>query len=115
MCPDKIDTTSGFTFTARPIASALPRTSPSCSASIERPEHWVNHFVRTRDLQAETGGFTEFVGLPFVHMASPIYLQHKARRVSLTFRETSYARAVARIAHDGLIDNIQSGWVKIGS
>ena len=67
----------------------------------------------TRDLQAETGGFTEFVGLPFVHMAAPIYLQHKARR-GPTFRETLLVHAVARIAYRGLIDNIQSGWVKIG-
>jgi len=67
----------------------------------------------TRDLQAQTGGFTEFVGLPFVHMASPIYLQKRARR-GPTFRETLLVHAVARIAYRGYIDNIQSGWVKIG-
>jgi FO synthase len=81
--------------------------------SIEHPESWVRHLLVTRELQAETGGFTEFVGLPFVHMASPIYLQRKSRR-GPTFRENLLIHAVARIAYRGYIDNIQSGWVKIG-
>ena len=67
-----------------------------------------------RDLQRETGGFTEFVGLPFVHMASPIYLQHRARR-GPTFRETLLVHAVARIAYGNLIPNVQASWVKIGN
>jgi FO synthase len=69
--------------------------------------------VRTRDLQKETGGFTEFVPLPFVHMASPIYLQRKARR-GPTFREALLMHAVGRIAYDGLVPNIQVSWVKMG-
>ena len=81
--------------------------------AIEQPVHWARHLVRTRELQKETGGFTEFVGLPFVHMASPIYLQRKARR-GPTFRETLLVHAVARIAYHGLIPNIQASWVKIG-
>ena len=81
--------------------------------AVEDPRSWAKHFLVTRDLQAETGGFTEFVGLPFVHMASPIYLQRKARR-GPTFRENLLVHAVARIAYRGYIDNIQSGWVKIG-
>ena len=81
--------------------------------SVERPEHMARHFLRTRALQKETGGFTEFVGLPFVHMASPIYLQHRARR-GPTFRETLLVHAIARIVYHGLIDNIQVSWVKIG-
>ena len=68
---------------------------------------------RTRDLQKETGGFTEFVPLPFVHMAAPIYLKQSSRR-GPTFRETVLMHAVARIAYHGLIDNIQASWVKIG-
>jgi len=64
-------------------------------------------------LQKVTGGFTEFVGLPFVHMASPIYLQKNSRR-GPTFRETLLMHAVARIAYRGLIDNVQLSWVKIG-
>ena len=69
--------------------------------------------MRTRELQRETGGFTEFVPLPFVHMATPIYLQRKARR-GPTFREVLLMHAVARIAYHGDIDNIQASWVKLG-
>ena len=62
---------------------------------------------------AETGGFTEFVPLPFVHMAAPIFLQGKARP-GPTWREVVLMHAVGRIAYDGLIDNIQASWVKLG-
>src|SRR5665811_518482 len=78
-----------------------------------RDSSWARHIVRTRELQKQTGGFTEFVGLPFVHMAAPIYLQREARR-GPTFREVLLVHAVARIAYRGLIDNIQASWVKIG-
>jgi FO synthase len=81
--------------------------------SIEQPVHWARHMVRTRSLQKETGGFTEFVPLPFVHMASPIYLQRKSRR-GPTFREALLMHAVARIAYFGWVDNIQVSWVKMG-
>ena len=82
--------------------------------SVEHPDSWARHIVRTRDLQRLTGGFTEFVGLPFVHMASPIYLQ-KASRRGPTFREVLLVHAIARIAYRGLIDNVQLSWVKIGA
>ncbi len=86
--------------------------------AVEEPVHWARHIVRTRDLQKESMaigavGFTEFVGLPFVHMASPIYLQRKSRR-GPTFRETVLVHAVARLAYGSLIPNIQASWVKIG-
>ena len=81
--------------------------------SVEQPRSWARHLIRTRDLQKETGGFTEFVPLPFVHMAAPIYLQHKARR-GPTFREALLMHAVGRIAYTGSIDNIQASWVKLG-
>ena len=81
--------------------------------AVESPVSWARHMIRTRDLQKETGGFTEFVPLPFVHMASPIYLKRSARR-GPTFRETLLMHAVGRIAYHGQIDNIQASWVKIG-
>jgi FO synthase len=81
--------------------------------AVESPRSWARHFLRTRALQEETGGFTEFVGLPFVHMAAPIYLQRKARR-GPTFREVLLVHAVARIVYRGLIDNVQASWVKLG-
>ena len=81
--------------------------------SVERPEHVARHLLRTRALQKETGGFTEFVPLPFVHMATPIYLTGRARR-GPTFREVLLMHAVGRIAYAGAIDNIQISWVKTG-
>src|SRR4029077_13215245 len=81
--------------------------------SIEQPRSWARHLVVTRELQKETGGFTESAGLPFVHMAAPIYLQHRARR-GPTFREVVLMHAIARIAYRGWIDNIQGSWVKLG-
>ena len=82
--------------------------------SVEQPRSWARHLVRTRALQEETGGFTEFVPLPFVHMAAPIYLQRKARR-GPTWREAVLMHAVGRIAYDGSIPNIQASWVKLGA
>ncbi len=114
LCPDKIDTEQWLHAHRTAHKIGLRSNITIMFGSIESPRHWVNHFLRTRDLQKETGGFTEFVGLPFVHMASPIYLQHKARR-GPTFRENLLMHAVARIAYNGVIDNIQSGWVKIGA
>ena len=63
---------------------------------------WARHLLRTRDLQAETGGFTEFVPLPFVHMATPMFLQGKSRR-GPTFREALLMHAVARITYGELV------------
>ena len=68
--------------------------------AVEQPVHWARHMVRTRALQKETGGFTEFVPLPFVHMAAPIYLQHKARRGPDLPRGV-LMHAVGRIAYHG--------------
>ena len=113
LCPDKI-TTDEWLEAHRVAHSVGIRSNVTIMyGSIERPKHWVRHLLRCRDLQDETGGFTEFVGLPFVHMASPIYLQKKSRR-GPTFRENLLMHSVARIAFDGSIDNIQSSWVKIG-
>src|SRR5208283_2396529 len=79
-----------------------------------RPRSWARHIIRTRDLQRQTGGFTEFVPLPFVHMATPIYLQRRARR-GPTYREALLMHAVGRIAYRGAIDHIQVSWVKMGA
>jgi FO synthase len=81
--------------------------------SIEQPEHWISHILQTRALQKRTGGFTEFIPLPFVHMASPIYLKKRARR-GPTWREVVLMHAVGRIAYRGFIDNVQASWVKLG-
>jgi 7,8-didemethyl-8-hydroxy-5-deazariboflavin synthase CofH subunit/7,8-didemethyl-8-hydroxy-5-deazariboflavin synthase CofG subunit len=113
LCPDKITTDEWLEAHRAAHAVGLRSNVTIMAGSIEHPIHWARHLVRTRDLQKETGGFTEFVPLPFVHMASPIYLQRKARR-GLTFRECVLMHAVGRIAYHGWIHNIQASWVKIG-
>ena len=113
LCPDKVSSEEWLDAHRTAHQVGLKSNVTMMFGSVEHPESWVKHLLLTRELQAETGGFTEFVGLPFVHMASPIYLQNKARR-GPTFRENLLVHAVARIAYRGYIDNIQSGWVKIG-
>jgi FO synthase len=113
LCPDKINTEEWLECHRQAHGIGLKSNVTIMFGSIESPLSWARHIVATRDLQRETGGFTEFVPLPFVHMASPIYLMHKARR-GPTFRETLLMHAVGRIAYHGYIDNIQASWVKIG-
>ena len=113
LCPDKINTEEWLEVHRTAHKIGLRSNITMMFGSIEQPRHWVKHLLLCRDLQKETGGFTEFVGLPFVHMASPIYLQQKSRR-GPTFRETLLLHAVARIAYNKLIPNIQASWVKIG-
>jgi FO synthase len=113
LCPDKITTDEWLEAHRTAHSVGLQSNITIMFGSIEQPVHWARHIVRTRDLQRETGGFTEFVGLPFVHMAAPIYLQRRSRR-GPTWREVVLMHAVARIAYHGLIDNIQASWVKLG-
>src|SRR2546430_9362560 len=80
---------------------------------VDAPPHWVFHIRRIARIQSETGGFTEFVPLPFVHQNAPIYLAGKARP-GATFEESVRMHAVARILLDGLIPNVQVSWVKLG-
>ena len=113
LCPDKINTEEWLE--AHRIAHnvGLRSNVTMMFGSVENPIHWAKHLLATRALQKETRGFTEFVGLPFVHMASPIYLRKRARR-GPTFRENLLVHAIARITYHGYIDNIQASWVKIG-
>jgi FO synthase len=80
---------------------------------VDAPPHWVFHIRRLASIQRETGGFTEFVPLPFVHQNAPIYLAGKARP-GATFAETRRMHAIARILLDGVIHNVQVSWVKLG-
>ena len=113
LCPDKINSEEWLEAHRIAHQVGLRSNVTMMFGSVENPEHWAKHFIKTRSLQKETRGFTEFVGLPFVHMASPIYLRKGARR-GPTFRETLLVHAVARIAYHGYIENIQASWVKIG-
>jgi FO synthase len=113
ICPDKINTEEWLEAHRTAHRVGLRSNITIMFGSVEQPVSWARHMVRTRALQRDTGGFTEFVPLPFVHMATPIYLQKKARR-GPTFRETVLMHAVARLAYAGDIDNIQVSWVKMG-
>jgi FO synthase len=113
LCPDKITTDEWLDAHRTAHGVGLRSNVTIMFGAVESPVSWARHLLRTRALQAETGGFTEFVGLPFVHMATPLYLQRKARR-GPTFREVLLMHAIARITYRGLIDNIQFSWVKLG-
>jgi FO synthase len=113
LCPDKINTEEWLHAHRTAHSVGLRSNVTIMFGSVEQPRSWARHLLVTRDLQRETGGFTEFVGLPFVHMAAPIYLQHRSRR-GPTFREVVLMHAVARITYRGLIDHIQGSWVKLG-
>jgi FO synthase len=80
---------------------------------VDAPPHWVAHIRRLARIQDRTGGFTEFVPLPFVHQNAPIYLAGKARP-SASFEDNRRMHAVARILLDGRIENVQVSWVKLG-
>ena len=113
ICPDKINTEEWLHAHRTAHEVGLKSNVTIMFGTVERPEHVARHMLRTRALQLETGGFTEFVPLPFVHMATPIYLTGRARR-GPTFREVLLMHAVGRIAYAGAIDNIQISWVKTG-
>jgi FO synthase len=113
LCPDKVTTDEWLEAHRIAHRVGLRSNVTIMFGAIEHPVSWARHLVRTRELQRETGGFTEFVPLPFVHMAAPIYLKRGSRR-GPTFRETVLMHAVARIAYRGLIDNVQASWVKVG-
>ncbi len=113
ICSDKVNTEEWLEAHRTAHSVGLRSNVTIMFGTVERPVHVARHLVRSRALQKETGGFTEFVPLPFVHMATPIFLQGKARR-GPTFREVLLMHAVGRIAYRGWIDNIQASWVKCG-
>ena len=114
LCPDKINTEEWLEAHRAAHSVGLNSNVTIMFGAVEQPRSWARHLVRTRALQLETGGFTEFVPLPFVHMATPLYIQKRSRR-GPTFRETLLMHAVGRIAYRGAIDNSQLSWVKLGS
>jgi FO synthase len=92
----------------------IPTTSTMMYGHVDTPVHWVGHLRVLRGIQERTGGFTEFVLLPFVHASSPIYLAGMARP-GPTRRENRAVHALSRIMLHGSISNIQCSWVKLGA
>jgi FO synthase len=113
ICPDKVNTAQWLDVARTAHGLGLNTTSTIMYGHVEHPVSWAQHLLAVRDLQAETGGFTEFVPLPFVHMEAPMYLKGAARR-GPTFREAVLMHAVARLALHPHITNIQTSWVKMG-
>ena len=113
LCPDKIRTSqwADVMITAHEIG--LKSTATLMFGHIDYPAAWANHLEVIRQIQKRTGGFTEFVPLPFVHMGAPIFLRGRSRP-GPTWDEVVLVHSVARIAFDGLIPNIQASWVKLG-
>jgi len=113
ICPDKLTTDEWLNIIGTAHRVGLRTTSTIMYGHVETPLAWARHLKRIRALQRETGGITEFVPLPFVHMESPMYLKGHARK-GPTFREAVLMHAVARLALHPLITNIQVSWVKMG-
>jgi FO synthase len=113
LCPDKINTAQWLQVMQTAHAVGLRSTATIMFGHVDGYVHWARHLLRVRKLQERTGGFTEFVPLPFVHMEAPIYLKGRARK-GPTFREAILMHAVARLVLDPVISNIQASWVKMG-
>jgi FO synthase len=113
IAPDKVNTRQWLDVVGAAHRLGLRTTSTIMYGHIERPLSWARHLLALRDAQLETGGFTEFVPLPFVHMEAPMYLRGMARK-GPTFREAVLMHAIARLALHPLITNIQTSWVKMG-
>ena len=113
LCPDKLNTQEWLDIIEAAHHVGFRTTATIMYGHVEAPEHWARHLLRIRALQARTGGFTEFVPLPFVHMEAPMYLKGLARK-GPTFREAVLMHAVARLALHPVLTNIQASWVKLG-
>ncbi len=113
LCPDKILTSQWAEVMVTAHEVGLRTTATVMFGHVDGPASWANHIEVVREIQRRTGGFTEFVPLPFVHMGSPIWLAGRSRP-GPTWDEVILMHAVARIALMGAIDNIQASWVKLG-
>jgi FO synthase len=113
ICPDKINTAEWLEVMRCAHAIGLRSTATIMFGHVDQSRHWARHLLRIRALQASSGGFTEFVPLPFVHMEAPLYRKGKARR-GPTYREALLMHAVSRLALHPHVTNIQASWVKMG-
>ena len=114
LCPDKLKTDEWLSVMETAHSLGLKTTATIMYGHMEHPVHWARHLLHIRALQQRTGGFTEFVPLPFVHMEAPAFLKGFARR-GPTYREAVLMHAVSRIVLHPLIPNIQVSWVKMGA
>ena len=113
ICPDKVTTEQWLEVHDAAHRVGLRSNVTMMFGHVEAPRAWARHLIRAREQQRRSGGFTEFVPLPFVPMEAPIYVKGRARR-GPTFGEALLVHAVARLALHGWIDNVQASWVKLG-
>ncbi len=113
ICPDKVTTAQWLEVHDAAHRAGLRSTTTIMFGHMDSPRSWARHLLRLREQQRRTGGFTELVPLPFVHMEAPIYLKGRARP-GPTFREALLVHAVARLALHPWITNIQASWPKLG-
>ena len=113
ICPDKISTAQWLDVHEAAHRAGLRSNVTIMFGHVDGPRNWARHLLAVRELQRRTGGFTEFVPLPFVHMEAPIYLRGGARR-GPTFGELLAMHAVGRIALHPWFENVQVSWVKAG-
>lgn len=113
ICPDKLTTNQWLSIVREAHSCGLRTTSTMMFGHVERPVHWARHLLALRDLQQETGGFTEFVPLPYVAAEAPMYLRGQSR-AGPTPREAVLVHAVARLVLHPGIPNIQTSWTKLG-
>lgn len=114
ICPDKLSTGEWLETVEAAHRVGLRTTATIMFGHVDGPRDWARHLLAIRDLQARTGGFTEFVPLPFVPMEAPIGLRGESRR-GPTFREVRLMHAVARLALNPYLTSIQVSWVKLGA
>jgi len=113
ICPDKLDTEQWLEVIREAHALGLKTTATIMFGHVDRPVHWARHLTRIRQLQEQTGGFTEFVPLPFVNAESPLWRRGRARS-GPGLREAVLMHAVARLVLHPLIRSVQTSWVKMG-
>jgi len=113
ICPDKVTTAQWLDVHDTAHRVGLRSNVTMMFGHVDGPQNWARHLIHTREQQRRSGGFTEFVPLPFVHMEAPMWLRGQARS-GPTFGETLLVHAVARLALDPWITNVQVSWVKLG-
>ncbi|OGA34744.1 MAG: 7,8-didemethyl-8-hydroxy-5-deazariboflavin synthase [Betaproteobacteria bacterium RIFCSPLOWO2_12_FULL_62_13b] len=114
ICPDKLKSAEWLEVISAAHEVGLRTTATIMFGHVETPLHWARHLLAIRELQTRTGGFTEFVPLPFVHMEAPMYFKGLSRK-GPTYREAVLMHAVARLALHPVLPNIQVSWVKMGA
>jgi FO synthase len=114
ICADKIDTEQWLAVMRAAHSVGLRSTATIMFGHADASRHWARHLLKVRELQQDTGGFTEFVPLPFVHMEAPMWRRGLARS-GPTFREAVLMHAVARMVLHPWITNVQTSWVKMGT